>query len=76
MMFSGLFDLEFRTRDIDKNGEILLTLDKTIDWELFRPDLQAVRNHVRAIGLVRARARIGLRNWACNLDRYRVLATG
>jgi IS5 family transposase len=43
MMFSGLFDLEFRMRDIDKNNDPLVRLNEAIDWELFRADLETIR---------------------------------
>lgn len=47
MIISGLFDLEFRMQDIDKNGDPLAPLDKAIDWEIFRPDLEIVREKER-----------------------------
>ena len=42
MNFSGLFDLEFRFRDIDKDGDPLVNLNTLVDWEDFRDDLKDV----------------------------------
>ena len=39
MISNGLFDLEFRFRDIDKDGDPLLGLNALVDWEAFRDDL-------------------------------------
>ena len=43
----GLFDLEFRMRKIDSNGDPLKRLNELVDWELFRPVLQQIRNKKR-----------------------------
>ena len=47
MMFSGMFDLEFRLRDLDKNGDPLVALDRVVDWEMFRADLMTIREKDR-----------------------------
>jgi len=46
-MFTGLFDIEFRFEKIDSNGDPLVALNKIIDWELFRPDLEPIRDKER-----------------------------
>ncbi len=43
----GLFDLEFRMRKIDSNGDPLKRLNELVDWELFRPVLKQIRNKKR-----------------------------
>jgi len=43
----GLFDLEFRMRKIDSNGDPLKRLNELVDWELFRPVLKQIRNKTR-----------------------------
>jgi len=42
-VFKGLFDVQTRLAKIDKNGDPLVTLDKAIDWEIFRPVLAPLR---------------------------------
>jgi IS5 family transposase len=42
MTFSALFDLEFRFRDIDKDGDPLVSLNTIVNWEDFRDDLADV----------------------------------
>jgi IS5 family transposase len=46
-MMTGLFDLEFRLQEIDKGGDPLLKLNQTIDWEIFRPALETIRDKER-----------------------------
>lgn len=46
-MLNGLFDIQFRLRKIDSNGDPLVVLNEVIDWELFRPQLQTVRDKPR-----------------------------
>ena len=46
-MFNSLFDLQIRLDRIDKNSDPLATLDKMIDWELFRPALKTLRDKPR-----------------------------
>ena len=47
MISGGLFDVEFRMRDIDKNGDPLVALNRLVDWEDFRSDLQVVHEKTR-----------------------------
>ena len=47
MKQSGLFDMEFRMRKIDSNGDPLKRLNELVDWELFRPVLQKIREKKR-----------------------------
>jgi IS5 family transposase len=42
-MQSGLFDLDFRLQKIDANGDPLAVLNDAIDWEIFRPIVEAAR---------------------------------
>jgi IS5 family transposase len=49
-MYSGLFDLESRFEKIDANGDPLVGLNRIIDWELFRPDLEPIRQKERKSG--------------------------
>lgn len=46
-MLSGMFDIDFRMQDIDKNGDPLVALDKAVDWELFRSQLEIIRQKER-----------------------------
>ncbi len=46
-MFKGLFDLQFRLEKIDANGDPLVVLNKVVPWELFRPELQSLREYER-----------------------------
>jgi IS5 family transposase len=43
----GIFDLESRLAKIDDNGDPLLRLNALIDWELFRADLESLRQRER-----------------------------
>ena len=42
-----MFDTDFRMQDIDKNGDPLVALNKALDWEIFRPQLQVIRQKKR-----------------------------
>jgi len=42
MTHDGLFDFEFRMRDIDKNCDPLVALNKMVNWENFRSILERV----------------------------------
>ena len=42
-MISGFFDIEFRLEELSKNGDPLVRLKGCIDWELFRNDLEIIR---------------------------------
>jgi transposase, IS5 family len=46
-MLTGLFDVEFRLQELDKGGDPLLKLNQTIDWEIFRPALETIRDKQR-----------------------------
>jgi IS5 family transposase len=46
-MFDGMFDLQYRLEKIDANGDPLVSINKIIDWELFRPDLEPIRDKER-----------------------------
>ena len=46
-MINGLFDLEFRLRELDKGGDPLLKLNAAIDWDIFRPELESIRDKER-----------------------------
>lgn len=45
-MFKGLFDTQSRLAKIDRNGDPLKRLNEVIDWEIFRPELSQLREHV------------------------------
>ena len=46
-MINGLFDIEFRLKELSKNGDPLVQLKKCVDWELFRADLEIIREKER-----------------------------
>ena len=47
MVQTGLFDLEFRCRELEKNGDPLVKINEAIPWEDFRPILNQVREKER-----------------------------
>ena len=47
MMQTGLLDWRIRFRQLDAGGDPLPKLKKLVDWERFRPDLEAVRDKER-----------------------------
>jgi len=47
MMQTGLLDWQNRFRQLDEGGDPLPKLKKLVDWERFRPDLEAVRDKER-----------------------------
>jgi transposase, IS5 family len=47
MMQTGLFDWDIRFRQLDAGGDPLPKLKKLVDWERFRPELEAVRDKER-----------------------------
>jgi IS5 family transposase len=47
MNLPGLFDFESRMMKIDKNGDPLSKISSTINWEIFRPELEKARNKER-----------------------------
>lgn len=49
-MQPGLFDLDFRLEKIDATGDPLAVLNAAVDWEIFRPLVEAVRKKADARG--------------------------
>jgi len=47
MKQSGMFDIDFRMEKIDSNGDPLTKLNEVMDWEIFRSDLDSVRQKHR-----------------------------
>ena len=47
MVHTGLFDLEFRCRELEKNGDPLVKINQVIAWENFRGILEKVRERDR-----------------------------
>lgn len=47
MMLNGMFDLDFRLQELAKGGDPLLKLNEAIDWEIFRPLLETIRDKER-----------------------------
>lgn len=47
MMQSGLFDWQTRFEQLDNGGDPLVKLNAVVNWELFRNDLQQVRDKAR-----------------------------
>jgi len=47
MMQSGLFDWQVRFEQLNNGGDPLVKLNKVVNWELFRSDLQQVRDKAR-----------------------------
>lgn len=43
-MFKGLFDVQSRFAKIDKNGDPLLKINEIVDWSIFRPDLDELKD--------------------------------
>lgn len=46
-MLNGLFDLEFRLRELSESGDPLVKLNACVDWEEFRIDLETIRHKER-----------------------------
>lgn len=46
-MAYSLFNHEFQMRKIDQNGDPLVKINRFIDWELFRADLETARERAR-----------------------------
>ena len=47
MQLNDLFALDFHLESLDKGTDPLARLDAAVDWELFRPDLLALRERDR-----------------------------
>lgn len=46
-MIKGLFDIEFRLEDLTRNGDPLVHLNACVNWEMFRPELETIREKER-----------------------------
>ena len=46
-MIKGFFDIQFRLEDLTKNGDPLVRLNERVNWEIFRPDLERIREKER-----------------------------
>ena len=46
-MLKGLFDIQFRMEDLTKNGDPLVELNWRVNWEIFRKDLETIREKER-----------------------------
>ena len=47
MMQTGLFDWQTRFEQLDNGGDPLLKLNEVVHWDLFRGDLEKVRDKAR-----------------------------
>ena len=47
MIQPGLFDFERRMRKIDSKKDPLVKINETVDWEIFRPELEKARHKER-----------------------------
>lgn len=43
MKQAGMFEMEGRLGKIDSNGDPLVKLNEVIEWEMFRPELERIR---------------------------------
>ena len=46
-MANSLFNVQFHLDKIDRNGDPLVKINQFVNWELFRPDLEAAREKAR-----------------------------
>jgi transposase, IS5 family len=46
-VIKGLFDVEFRLEKIDRNGDPLVRLKEVVDWRMFRPEIEKLRQKER-----------------------------
>lgn len=46
-MLKGFLDIEFRMDDLTKNGDPLVRLNECVNWELFRGELEVIREKER-----------------------------
>ena len=46
-MSHGLFDIQLRLLKIDQNGDPLVDINRLVNWELFRKDLEDARDRER-----------------------------
>lgn len=49
-MINGFFDIQFRLDDLTKNGDPLVQLNERVSWDLFRPELEKIREKERKSG--------------------------
>jgi len=42
-MFKSFFDIEFRLEELDKAGDPLVKLNEVVEWEIFRDELETIR---------------------------------
>ncbi len=47
MRQAGMFEMDNRLGKIDSNGDPLVKLNEVVDWEMFRPELERVRQKAR-----------------------------
>lgn len=47
MMISGLFDADDRLKELSKSGDPLEQINKAVDWDIFRPRLEIIREKDR-----------------------------
>jgi IS5 family transposase len=47
MMINGLFDADNRLKELSKSGDPLERINKTVDWEIFRPRLEVIHEKER-----------------------------
>lgn len=46
-MINGMFDIEFRMEDLTRNGDPLVRLNECVDFEVFRLELETIREKER-----------------------------
>ena len=46
-MLKGLFDIDFRMEDLTKSGDPLVRLNECVNWEMFRGELEVIREKER-----------------------------
>jgi len=46
-VIKGFFDIQFRLDDLTKNGDPLVRLNERVNWEVFRSDLERIREKER-----------------------------